>query len=404
MTTNTNHLGLSDSTRTEAVETAPARIEAEIAETRANMAGTLSALSRQLEPSELKEKLRPELQHIEERVREVVQDQLETAKTAVKEELIHAKGIIREELNVAEDKIKRGLIEAKESVKTDIKDAYEDVKTNVRAATIGRVEDLATTLGDTMNETRETLFETIKANPLPAAVAGFGLAWLLMNRSKNVGRGRGSSNSGDARRGNAGSPFGTDGSWERNEGRAGGIVEDLRSAVSSGAHQASEAMHQVAGSASDLAGRVAHTASDASSIAHGAEQFGSSVAHGAQQVGSTISKGAQQLGSTISHGATDAAGFVAENATTLAHNVKRGVDTTMRDNPLVLGGVAFTVGAVVGLALPATQRENQLIGKTRDRVLKGMGEAAQDAVQQVVSLTEKGAETATRAMTGGREA
>ena len=40
-----------------------------------------------------------------------------------------------------------------------------------------------------MNDTRESLVETIRQNPIPAAFAGIGIAWLLMNRSSRQRRG-----------------------------------------------------------------------------------------------------------------------------------------------------------------------------------------------------------------------
>jgi hypothetical protein len=58
------------------------------------------------------------------------------------------------------------------------------IKDGVREATIGRVENMARQAGD-------GLMQTIKDNPLPAAMAGIGLAWLFMNRSgTQSGRGQ----------------------------------------------------------------------------------------------------------------------------------------------------------------------------------------------------------------------
>ena len=51
-----------------------------------------------------------------------------------------------------------------------------EAKENVREATIGRVEETAKGMSD-------MVMETIKRNPIPAAMAGAGLALLWMNRS-----------------------------------------------------------------------------------------------------------------------------------------------------------------------------------------------------------------------------
>jgi hypothetical protein len=68
----------------------------------------------------------------------------------------------------------------------------DQAKENVREATIGRVEETAKGVS-TM------VMETIRKNPIPAAIAGAGLALLWVNRSNGNGNGNGYS---DAYRGN----------------------------------------------------------------------------------------------------------------------------------------------------------------------------------------------------------
>jgi ElaB/YqjD/DUF883 family membrane-anchored ribosome-binding protein len=55
----------------------------------------------------------------------------------------------------------------------------DQAKDNIRDATIGRVEETARGMS-------EMVMETIKRNPIPAAMAGAGLALLWMNRSANA--------------------------------------------------------------------------------------------------------------------------------------------------------------------------------------------------------------------------
>ena len=81
------------------------RLEQEIAQTRANLSGTINELEIRLSPAEVREKLGVELQHVEERVRLVVREQLGEAKTLVEAELSQAKSLLRDEMNEAEDKI-----------------------------------------------------------------------------------------------------------------------------------------------------------------------------------------------------------------------------------------------------------------------------------------------------------
>src|SRR3712207_6022224 len=63
----------------------------------------------------------------------------------------------------------------------------EQVKENIRDATIGRVETMATNAVERVNETRRTFTNTIRENPIPAAMVGVGLAWLFWNRRQEQG-------------------------------------------------------------------------------------------------------------------------------------------------------------------------------------------------------------------------
>ncbi len=406
------------------------RLEQGIAQTRASMSSTLAALEQKLNPAELHQKVGAELEHIEGRVKALVKEELAEAKALVKEELVVAQGYIREEMNEAELKIKRGLVEAKESVKDELKDAYEGAKKNVRAATLGKVEDLATDVGDKMNETKDTLIETIRNNPLPAAVMGAGLVWLLMSRSRDASdRKRGTGPGG--RRSEAFGQFGYAGESRGDAAstQGGGMFDDAASAATGGLHKATAAVASVAHDARDLAGRVATSTSDgashlahkvgeaasgiaqgasgaASTVAEGASDAASAIAHGASDAASAIAHGASGAATAIAHGASDAATYVSDHARQGYRGVERTYADTLRDNPLLLGGIALGVGAALGLALPSTSGEDKVLGAARDRVVARVGVAAHDAAESVVHLAEQTSEKAKRALgpdsTGGK--
>ena len=54
-----------------------------------------------------------------------------------------------------------------------------------------------------------------------------------------------------------------------------------------------------------------------------------------------------------------------------------------RQNPLMIGVAAAVAGAVVGLGVPETERENELMGETRDRMLDSVQDTVRDKVDQV---------------------
>ena len=68
-----------------------------------------------------------------------------------------------------------------------------------------------------------------------------------------------------------------------------------------------------------------------------------------------------------------------------------------RQNPLMIGVAALVAGAVVGLGVPETDRENELMGQTRDRLIDSMQDTVRDKVDQVQ-------QAATTAMSSVQEA
>ena len=73
----------------------------------------------------------------------------------------------------------------KERVREEIRDRKDHLKENIREATIGRVENMARSAANTVNATRSSITDTIRDNPLPAAMVAIGLGWLLFNGRRN---------------------------------------------------------------------------------------------------------------------------------------------------------------------------------------------------------------------------
>jgi tetrahydromethanopterin S-methyltransferase subunit F len=67
----------------------------------------------------------------------------------------------------------------------------EDIKEGIREATIGRVEDMAREAGQRLNQASSGLVQTIKDNPVPAVIAGVGIAWLFLGQSGGSARASG---------------------------------------------------------------------------------------------------------------------------------------------------------------------------------------------------------------------
>lgn len=382
-----------------------------IEKTRADMSGNLAALETRLSPSEI----RGDLHRVEEKLGEVVREHLDEAKTMVKEELLEAKTFLREEMNEAEGKIarglseardtvkkdlaielenaevriRRGLADAKETVKKEVQEAVTHAKESARAATVGKIEDLATKLGDTMNDTRDTLIDTIRANPMPAAMAGIGLAWLLMNRS-NAHRDR--SGAREYTRSNRGN--GTHGDFpgaQDEKDATSNSIRQVTDAAGNTLHHLSDATGEVLHNGYDAAGNALHRVTDAAgNVMHLATDAAGNVVHQASIAATAVGNGVASASSSVTRGAGNAASYVATGAKTQARRVEKGFQTTLEENPLALGVAAVAIGAAVGYALPRTHREDLLMGGKRDDLFRLAEHATRDAAGRVGTFAEKG--------------
>jgi ElaB/YqjD/DUF883 family membrane-anchored ribosome-binding protein len=209
----------------------------------------------------------------------------------------------------------------------------DDAKQTVRDATVGKVETMTDQATQAMGEARQTaqqaggsLVETIRRNPLPAALVGVGVAWLWMHRAPaQMGW---SSSAGYRPTGSyAGEPYGGRG---YTSGEAGWSSGGTRSSM--------------AGRMGDVAGDLGDRASDA-----------------ADQVRDTADD--------LRWKAQDVAGRTTSQAQTSISGAVESTSRLIGQNPLAAGAVAVAVGAAIGMALPPTRQEREVLGPTSQQLL-----------------------------------
>lgn len=280
----------------------------------------------------------------------------------------------------------------KEQAKEQVKEQYYEAKEMVREATIGRVENMVSNASDTVTDAGSSVMETIRQNPIPAALVGVGLGWLFMNR-------RSSTSSRTTRYSGRGGvrgerPYYEDRPYyqerpyyegQRSYGYNTGSYGDQRESGGM-MQQGRQAVGNVASSVTDRASNVASSVSDtASSVA-------STVSDRASSVASTVSDTASTVASTVS----DTASNVVDQAQYQAQRVEDRFENTLQDNPLALGAIAIALGTAVGLALPQTERENQLMGEARDTLVERAQEVASDTFDKVQRVAGEVASDATQ--------
>ena len=225
-------------------------------------------------------------------------------------------------------------------------------KENVRDATIGRVEETAKGMSD-------MVMETIKRNPIPAAMAGAGLALLWKNRS---GGSTGSSNGGSR----YSAMYGTTSSYDQYGGQYSG--GQYSGGQYSGGQYDQYSGQQGGQGVTSKVGDAASTVGD--NVTGAVGQVGNTVGQGVQTVGSTVGQGVQTVGSTVGQGVQEASWRL---------------ERVMQSSPLAMTAIALGAGAVAGALVPETPQEQRVLGDAS----RTIGETVRDTVSQATDKAEE---------------
>jgi Protein of unknown function (DUF3618) len=327
----------------------PELIAADIEATREEMSSTIDAIQERLDP----ERLTQQATEVTEQAREAAKD---VAKYAIEE------------------------------AKAAVNELTSQAKTTVREATIGRVEHMAMYTRDTAESVKGDLFTTIKRNPVPAALAAISIGWLWSHRS-----GGGSPSSSSGRYGSyraethsdwnyqssgTGSPYygsyGTEGGYA-SSGSIGGYG-------SSGTHggqydqqggQGQQMGGQIVGQAQERVGQVQEKAGQV-----------------AGQAGQVVGQAGQVVGQ-VPHQMRERAGQMQQQAQGFWH--------MLETNPVAVGALGTVLGGVAGLLIPETEKENQLMGEARDRVVGSVQEMAGETVAKAQVVAQEAGKSAMEA-------
>jgi len=209
----------------------------------------------------------------------------------------------------------------------------EEAKTAIKDAAQGAVSNV----GEQARRTSSRLVEAIRENPLPVIAVGAGVTWLLTQRSR-------SDVSGDrmAKYAYTGPERRQGRHWQSGSGGTGRIS----SSVSGVKDSVSEAASGVAERASELKERVG-------------ERMG--------EIGGQARWQTQRVKTNLEHAA--------------------------EENPLALAIGAAVVGLALGLLLPGTQREDEMMGSARDQLVDRAEETIERAKDAAVEAGHQVKET-----------
>jgi gas vesicle protein len=224
----------------------------------------------------------------------------------------------------------------------------EKVQHKIREATIGKVEDMADAATRNAKNWRSSLVRTVKENPIPSALVGLGLGWLLFQNNDDEFTEYAEE---DYRY----VPHGYD--YQR------AYYPDYPTAAETGLVE--QAQNRVAETAEDVKDTVSET-----------------VSHTKEKVGELASQ-TQEKVDDLTHQAQQQARRLQYTTKRQMRQARRGFWQMMDDNPLAVGAVVLAAGAVVGLSLPKTQMEDEWMGEQRDRLVDQVQTTAKQTVEKV---------------------
>jgi ElaB/YqjD/DUF883 family membrane-anchored ribosome-binding protein len=218
------------------------------------------------------------------------------------------------------------------------------------------------------------------ANPLPVALIGAGIAWLMLSGGRQQSRAASINRAAET------------------------AIDRARRTMNEAGAQVGEFAEKASARAKDIGQDLSHRASDwvadsKGRVTDAGEQFRDST-------DATRRSAAQSAYQTAASSASEAYGRVADQArdagSTMANTVSgfgqraavvsRDFLQFCRTQPLVLAGLGMALGAVVGALIPPTETEDQLMGQTSDRLKDQAADVAQDQYERAKDIAQTGLE------------
>ena len=208
-----------------------------------------------------------------------------------------------------------------------------NLKEEAKSAIKGAAQGAVSNVGEQARRTSSRLVEVIRENPLPVIAVGAGVTWLLTKRSR-------SDISGDrmARYAYTGPERRQGEGWQSGSGirgRVGGAVGDVKESVSGVAERASELKDRAGERISDIGGQ----------------------------------------------------------ARWQTRRLKTNLEQTAEEKPLILALGAAVVGLALGMILPGTKREDEIMGSARDQLVDRAEETVERAKEAAVEAGREVKET-----------
>lgn len=203
---------------------------------------------------------------------------------------------------------------------------------------------------DAGRETVRTLGNQVRGNPLPLALIGIGIAWLMAS----------------------------DGS-KRSERPL--TEAEMNQAIGYGMSPPEPQTESATDTARDFAGRMKDKTE---TLASEAGDAAGTLADKAEQAMDTVKNGAAS--------AMDKASSAMDQTMAAGESVQRSLNMLLEEQPLVLAGLGFALGLAAGAVVPMTDTENDLLGELSDDVRKSAAAVATGTYEDAKAAVQDAAE------------
>jgi vacuolar-type H+-ATPase subunit H len=241
----------------------------------------------------------------------------------------------------------------------------------IREATIGKVEKMANQVENKVSNWRTNTMATIRENPIPMALIGIGVGWLLLKDNNGHD---------EFYYGQQSFPYDSRYRYSYNP-------EEDRSF----AHEGAELMDRTRERVADAAQGAREWVDEKVDTV---EDKVTEVAQQARQKKDEIAQTLREQADTRAEQAQHAAHYMERRARRQVGRVRHTFWDTLDENPLALGIVAMAAGAIAGLALPGTAMEDRYMGEMRDNLLEEARTTAQQTARKVQTVAEQVQQTA----------
>lgn len=257
-------------------------------------------------------------------------------------------------------------------------DRAKDIISN---ATKGKVQDMTRKASEITKSWGASVWELVRDNPIPTAMVGTGIAWMIKNRVTGDSEAEYELSEEEYYRmypeqALEEAPIGDIHYRPYQAKEYGGKLETAYKRMQESRQKFKEASGYGKQRARETAERVGRRA----------EELRRSARSEFEKVGERTRERAYVVRS--------AAERARIRAREQGQRFKQGIFHTMEENPLAFAGAVFALGAIVGLAVPEVRKERKIFGPKRDELIERARETGREQVEKVKKVAEEAKEAA----------